>query len=96
MISWIFDNFFSNDEKSQGSKARTGSYGRKSDGDLKDAYKDLEQQLLHLEIKSPNAVSEDSDHYPNFVKLYITLYRINSFIFILSNTTFAHSLFLFF
>lgn len=70
---WLTHSFFyfifSNDEESEGSKERRGIYGRKSDGGLKVVYKDHEQQVLHMEIKSPNVVSEDQTHHPDFTKL---------------------------
>ncbi|CEI95845.1 hypothetical protein RMCBS344292_10022 [Rhizopus microsporus] len=60
---------FGNDDESDGSKERRGTYGRKSDGGLKIVYKEHKQQILHMEIKSPSVVSEDQAHHPDFTKL---------------------------
>ncbi|RCH78167.1 hypothetical protein CU098_001268, partial [Rhizopus stolonifer] len=60
---------FGNDEESNGSKERRGTYGRKSDGGLKIVYKEHSQQVLHMEIKSPSIVSENQVHHPDFIKL---------------------------
>ncbi|CAO3673809.1 unnamed protein product [Rhizopus stolonifer] len=60
---------FGNDEESEGSKERRGARGRISDGGIKVMYKEHEQQLLHLEIKSPYVVPEGQIHHPDFTKL---------------------------
>lgn len=52
-----------------GSKQRRERYGRKSDGGLKVLYKELEQQVLHYEIKNSNLVNEDWHYHPDFTKL---------------------------
>ncbi|CAO3683855.1 unnamed protein product [Rhizopus stolonifer] len=57
------------DEESLGSKERRGKNGRKSDGGIRVVYKDKEQQLIHMEIKSPSVVSEDELYHVDFVKL---------------------------
>jgi hypothetical protein len=46
-----------NDEKLLDSKLRKEAIGRKSDGGFKSRYKNLEQQLLHFEIKNPKVVN---------------------------------------
>ncbi|KAL0078813.1 hypothetical protein J3Q64DRAFT_1622522, partial [Phycomyces blakesleeanus] len=65
----IYSLFLSNADESNGSKERRGIHGRKSDGGLKIVYKEHEQQILHMEIKSPNVVSEDQAFHPDFTKL---------------------------
>ncbi|KAI8970493.1 hypothetical protein BDF20DRAFT_891656 [Mycotypha africana] len=60
---------FGNDDESNGSKGRRGTHGRKSDGGLKVVYKEHEQHILHIEVKSPTVISEDQVHHPDFTKL---------------------------
>lgn len=59
----------SNDEVAEGSKDRRGTYGRNSDGGLKVVYRSEEQQVLHIEIKSPSVVLEDQVYHPDFARL---------------------------
>lgn len=57
-----------NDEKLLDSKLRKEAIGRKSDGGFKPRYKNLEQQLLHFEIKNPKVINKDGTYHPDFVK----------------------------
>lgn len=40
-----------------------------SDLEVKVVYKELEQQLLHVEVKGPGIVSEDNEYHPDFIKI---------------------------
>ncbi|KAG1137338.1 hypothetical protein G6F38_011386 [Rhizopus arrhizus] len=60
---------FGNDEHSEGSKERRGKHGRIPDGGLKVVYKEHEQQILLMEIKSPKVINEDRIYHPDFTKL---------------------------
>ncbi|KAG0890734.1 hypothetical protein G6F34_012273 [Rhizopus arrhizus] len=60
---------FGNDEHSEGSKERRGEHGRIPDGGLKVVYKEYEQQILLMEIKSPKVINEDRIYHPDFTKL---------------------------
>lgn len=51
-----------------GSKERRDKHGIKSDDGTKVFYKEHQQQVLHIEIKSPSVVSEDNDYHIDFVK----------------------------
>ncbi|KAI8346781.1 hypothetical protein BD560DRAFT_314320, partial [Blakeslea trispora] len=60
---------FSNDEESVRSNERKGNHGRKPDDGLRVVFKEHQQHIMHMKIKSQSVVLEDQVHHVGFAKL---------------------------